>query len=115
MDRLQLFEHFDKLADQPGAVTKLRGVVLQLAVAGRLVTHEKGDPNWQQEISNERKRLIEALRVTKHPETPHSAQNELPYAMPEQWLSLQLGDMTYSCGTAAGEQPSSGLRITGGL
>jgi len=113
MDRLQLFQHFHTLTDQPEAVSKLRGLVLQLAVAGRLVAHEESDTSWQREIPNERRRSIESLRLTNHPETLPLAQNELPYIMPKHWLGTRLGDLAYSCPTAYGENPSPGLRTAG--
>ena len=37
MDRAQLLQHFDTLAETPDAVAKLRNFVLTLAVRGRLV------------------------------------------------------------------------------
>jgi len=36
MTHANFFKHFDLLADQPDAVAKMRAVVLQLAVQGRL-------------------------------------------------------------------------------
>ena len=113
MDRPHLFQHFDTLADQLEAASKLRSLVLQLAVAGRLVAQEECDVTWQLEIPNEKRRTIESLRLTRHPETSPSAQDELPYIMPKQWLGTRLGDLAYSCPTAYGENPSPGLRAAG--
>ena len=38
------FEKFDKLADAPNAVAKMRELVLQLAVQGSLVPHSAAEP-----------------------------------------------------------------------
>ena len=38
------FEKFEQLAGAPGAVEKMRGLVLELAVQGRLVTHSAAEP-----------------------------------------------------------------------
>ena len=43
MDRATFFKHFDLLADQPDAVAKMRGLVLELAVRGQLVEHNSKD------------------------------------------------------------------------
>ena len=44
MNRAQLLQHFDTLAETPDAVAKLRTLVLQLAVQGSLVPHSKAEP-----------------------------------------------------------------------
>ena len=43
MNRATFFEHFELLADQPDAVAKLRGLVMQLAVRGQLVEQNSKD------------------------------------------------------------------------
>jgi len=61
MTRSQFFQHFDLLADQPDAVAKMRELVLDLAVRGRLGTRELNDDPVQElcdEIVAERKSLI---------------------------------------------------------
>jgi type I restriction enzyme S subunit len=45
MDRTQLLQHFDTLAETPEAVEKLRKLVLDFAIRGRLVSqNSKDDP-----------------------------------------------------------------------
>src|SRR6266487_1600029 len=49
MDRTQLLQHFDTLAETPDAVAKLRALVLDLAVRGLLVpkaSKPDNDPAW---------------------------------------------------------------------
>lgn len=51
MTRATFFKHFDLLADQPDAVAKMRELVLELAVHGKLVEQipaEQNDSGWQQ-------------------------------------------------------------------
>jgi len=43
MDRARLLEHFDALAETPDAVEKLRKLVLDLAIRGRLVPQNPKD------------------------------------------------------------------------
>ena len=43
MNATQLLEHFDRLAEVPGAVPRLRRFILDLAVRGKLVEQDAGD------------------------------------------------------------------------
>jgi type I restriction enzyme S subunit len=43
MDRAKFFKHFDLLADQPDALAKMRELVLNLAVRGKLVSQKPTD------------------------------------------------------------------------
>jgi type I restriction enzyme S subunit len=43
MDRATFFKHFDLLADQADAVAKMRGVVLELAIQGKVVAQNSKD------------------------------------------------------------------------
>ncbi len=50
MDRARLLKHFDTLADTPDAVAKLRELILDFAVRGRLSERDPADelhPDWQ--------------------------------------------------------------------
>ena len=102
MTRATFFQQFDLLADQPDAVVRMRELVLQLAVSGRLVSHEadRGDAKWQSLVVNQKKQAIELLKLKRHPETGPLATGELSYSLPEQWLGIRLGDLTYSCSTS---------------
>lgn len=62
------FENFELLADAPGAVEKLRGLVLRLAVEGKLVGRRKRD-------GDARRIFTEGL--------PHAGESR--YEVPESW------------------------------
>ncbi|MGA9780267.1 MAG: restriction endonuclease subunit S [Limisphaerales bacterium] len=115
MNRATFFKHFELLADQPDAVAKMRGLVLNLAVSGRLVTHDDDpkDNAWQKQILLNKNQTIATLKLKRHPETRHLTTGELPYNLPEQWMGVRLGDLTYSCPTSYGEHPSPELTPAG--
>ncbi len=49
MNRTQLHQNFDTLAETLDAVAKLRGLILELAVRGKLVSNEnslENNPAW---------------------------------------------------------------------
>jgi type I restriction enzyme, S subunit len=51
-----LFEKFDQFADAPNAVAKMRELVLNLAVQGRLVSNAAENPVSVEQIAAEKQR-----------------------------------------------------------
>src|SRR5581483_2712718 len=51
MDRAQLLRHFDTLGETPDAVSKLRALVRDLAIRGRLVPQEDKDDPFNGELA----------------------------------------------------------------
>jgi type I restriction enzyme S subunit len=113
------FEKFDQFADAPNAVVKMRELVLQLAVQGKLVDQKRSDGNADQlleAISNERDTRAAKLRT---PNEPASADgNESPLQTPSSWAWTQLGNIALQIqyGYTASADPSATevrmLRIT---
>jgi type I restriction enzyme S subunit len=72
MTRSQFFQHFDLLADQPDAVAKMRELVLELAVRGKLVsngTQADKDGAWTKfcaEATAKNSDLSPAFNVPSH-------------------------------------------------
>jgi len=83
-----LFSHFDKLAEAPGGVKKLRELVLQLAVQGKLVPQDPKDEPASvllEKIQAEKERLIkEGKARNQRPLEPLKAK-EIPYEIPSGW------------------------------
>ncbi|MEI6515654.1 MAG: restriction endonuclease subunit S, partial [bacterium] len=73
MNARTLLDNFDLIADAPGGVPKLRELILQLAVRGKLVPQDPKDVSAQ---------------VTGSDDT---TETEPKYAIPVQWIWTQLG------------------------
>ena len=83
-----LFEQFDLLADTPGGVQKLRELILQLAVQGKLVPQDPSDPPASEllkEIEAEKGRLVREGKIKKQKPLPEIKPEEVPFELPEGW------------------------------
>lgn len=99
------FNNFDLLADAPNGVQKLRELILQLAVQGKLVPQ---DPNDEpacillEKIKAEKERLIKEKRIRKDELPPLMTANGALYNLPEGWewcrwndVALHIGDVDH--------------------
>lgn len=77
-----LLSHFDRLAEAPGGIAKLRALVLHLAVQGKLGTQNpKDEPATKlvERMTKARKELAKAPKLSALPE-------ELPSELPASWM-----------------------------
>ncbi len=95
MNRSQLLQHFDALAQTPEAVTKLRELVFQFAVRGRLVSQRNNNESGTYLLKNileEKRRLIREGMIKKalvlDPITP----DDHPFVIPKHWAWAYLND-----------------------
>ena len=94
------FEKFDQFANAPDAVEKMRELVLQLAVTGKLVNQDKRDEPASvllESTEAERAKLIAAKKIKSRP-TSHVESNEQPFDLPSSWAWARLSDVGYELG-----------------
>src|SRR6266511_1075964 len=91
MDRKQLLQHFETLAETPDAVEKLRKLVLDLAIRGRLVPQNpKDEPAL---------RLVEAAKSVPAKNQKKSCDEDdgepeiLPFSLPRNWCWTRLEEL----------------------
>lgn len=93
----QIFlDHFERLTDAPNAVARLRELVLQLAVQGKLVAQDESDEpavRLLEHIEAERKRLVREKKIKEAKPLPPVSDDEAPYALPYGWLWTRLGSI----------------------
>ena len=93
-----LFEHFDILAQAPGGVKKLREMILQFAVQGKLV---KQDPNDEpasvllEKIKEEKERLVKEGKIKRQKPLAPIKEDEIPLELPKGWMWTRLGTILY--------------------
>ena len=92
----KFIEIFDTIAEAPGGIERLRELVLQLAVRGRLVPQDGGEepPISLIEGNAKKKRfLVSQGKISKPKSLPCLSSDEVPFYVPEAWQWIRLGDV----------------------
>jgi len=90
------FQKFDLFADAPDAVTKMRELVLELAVQGKLVPRDPNDAPAEellQQIELTRSRTGKTAKGRKLERLPTVEPDESPYETPHGWAWCRLGTL----------------------
>ncbi|UJP63512.1 restriction endonuclease subunit S [Mongoliitalea daihaiensis] len=102
---MQLLEHFKELTLHPKNAEELKGLILQLAVQGKL-TRQWREENVDVEsasillerINKEKERLIRENKIKKDKIYPKISKEEIPFNLPESWAWSRLGNYTHNFG-----------------
>lgn len=92
-----LSEHLPLLANAPDGIPKLRGLILELAVRGKLVPQDPNDEPASEllkRIAQERVRLEAEGIYKKSKPLAVLSNDEKPYALPAKWAWTRLGEIT---------------------
>ena len=98
MNARLLFENFETLAAAPDGVAKLREMILQLAVQGKLVKQDPDDEPAEvllEKIKKEKKRLVREGKIRKGKQLPPISSEEIPFQLPQKWMWERLGNYAY--------------------
>jgi type I restriction enzyme S subunit len=93
-------QHFDAVADAPNGVQKLRELILQLAVRGKLVPQDPGDEPASVLLDRARAvkgDLIRRKQVRERGFSPIGEEEAL-FPLPEGWMWARLDDVGYELG-----------------
>ncbi len=89
------FANFGHLADAPNGVQKLRELILQLAVQGKLVPQVPSDEPASvllERIEVEKERLVKSGVVKKSKKTSLITESDRRFELPKSWQWVRLGD-----------------------
>ena len=108
MNATQLLAHFDRLAEAPNAVPRLRRFILDLAVRGKLVEQDAGDEpasTLLKQIESEIARLVKIGEMRKPKTLPPIETEDEPFDAPTGWCWVRIRQVTSDRGqtTPAGE------------
>ena len=106
MNNTLLLQQFDLLATAPGGVTRLRELILTLAVQGKLVPQNPADEPASallKRIRAEKDRLIAEGKIKRDKPLAPIGEGEQPFELPSSWEWVRLGSVTnYGSPTKAG-------------
>ncbi|MDL1977490.1 MAG: restriction endonuclease subunit S, partial [Deltaproteobacteria bacterium] len=91
-----LFDNYDLLMDSPNSTVKMRKLILQLAVQGKLVEQDPNDEPASEllkRIKAEKKKLITEGKIKKQKHLPPITEEEIPYELPQGWEWVRLDDI----------------------
>ena len=112
MNADRLLAHYEKVADAPDAIPRLRHFILDLAVRGKLVEQDPNDESASEllkRIGVEKARLVKA-RLIKRPKQLESVErNDTEFCIPSSWCWTRLGKVTSYIQRAA-NRPSMPLQ-----
>jgi type I restriction enzyme S subunit len=97
MNAERLLEHYEKIADAPDAIARLRRFVLDLAVRGKLVpqdANEEPASELLKRIAAEKARLVRAGKIRKPKELAPLGSRDLPFAVPNGWTVAHLDGLS---------------------
>lgn len=97
MDAQQFLAEFRHIANAPGGVAKLRALVLQLAISGRLTERVAGDVTADSLIELNRQRqktLVAKKEIKRQPDPTGVSRGDQPWALPDGWSWTRLGYVT---------------------
>ncbi len=104
-------ENFDLLYDNPENVEKLKKVILQLAVQGKLVEQNLEDEPASvliEKIEERKKRLVKEKKIKQIKVLPIK-DDDLPFKLPDGWEFVRMGDIAEKLG--AGSTPLGGSSV----
>ena len=96
MNAERLLALYDRVADAPDAVDRLRRFVLDLAVRGKLVEQDPADQpatELVKQIATAQARLVKAGGVRSQKPSAPIGQEEMPVRVPSRWTWIRLRDV----------------------
>ena len=96
MNAEQLLAHFDRIADAPDAIPRLRRFILDLAVRGKLVPQDPNDEPASEllkRIAAVKDRLVKAGKIKGKKIRVRDRENGVDFVSPQGWTLSELGEI----------------------
>ena len=98
---MKLLEHFKDLTLHPKNAEELKGLILQLAIQGKLTANwRKENPNVAPasdllaRIQEEKTQLIKEKKIKKEKALPEIEEDEIPFELPSNWKLSRVGEIS---------------------
>lgn len=115
MTTREFIEVFDTIAEAPEGIDRLRELVLQLAVRGRLVPQDSNDEPASRllEVAIEEKaNLIKEGKLRKRKPYGPIVLNEIPFEIPRSWTWTRLHDIAHDLGQKVPDKTFSYIDVS---
>ncbi|MNJ13709.1 Type-1 restriction enzyme EcoKI specificity protein [compost metagenome] len=92
-----LTENLPLLAGAPNGIKKLRELILELAVRGKLVPQDPSDEPVSEllkRITEEKARLVAEGKIKRQKSFPEVDEEEKPFGLPDGWVWRRLGELS---------------------
>lgn len=96
MNPARLLAHFDRMADAPDAIPRLRRFVLDLAVRGKLVEQNPNDEPAAKLLKRIEVGKSQFMKGQKPYDITSLSRDEAPFAIPPRWVWVRFGDVVFS-------------------
>jgi len=96
MDFKTFLENFDAIAEAPGGIPKLRSLILDLAVRGKLVPQnpqDKSADSLLEEIKFEKAQFIKNNKLGRDKPVEPITLDDLPFEIPKNWIYSRIGEL----------------------
>ncbi len=113
MDFKTFLENFDAIAEAPGGIPRLRSLILDLAVRGKLTPQNPEDEPAEllrNQIVVEKQNLEKSKKIAKQRSLTPVQEDEQPYLLPSNWcwcrwndVALHIGDIDHKMPTEVSE------------
>ena len=97
MNAERLLAHYERIADAPEAVPRLRRFILDLAVRGKLVEQDPNDEpaaEFLKRIGVEKARLVKAELIKRPKQLEAVERDDTEFCIPSSWCWTRLGEVT---------------------
>ena len=106
-----LLAHYEKIADAPDAIPRLRRFILDLAVRGKLVEQDPNDEPVEtllERVAVKREKLVKAGKIRNRTPLASVKKDESPFGIPATWCWVRFGNIAdFSAGrTPSRNEPS---------
>lgn len=111
-----LTDNLPLLAGAPNGIKKLRELILELAVRGKLVPQDPNDEPASEllkRIAEQKARLVEKGEIKKQKPMAAIAEEEKPYDLPDSWAWVRLPEIYYSVSVSGNKLLSSQISEEG--
>ncbi len=114
MNAEQLHAHYDRIAEAPDAIPRLRRFIIDLAVRGKLAPQDPNDEpvlKLLRRIAAEKARLVKAGEIKKPKLSAKATGEKKPFLLPISWAWARVGELfIYDAGTKRDPQQLENAR-----